>query len=75
MYQMELRKEEQEMDWARFRLQWADFRNANRGKKQKVVRPQDLIRLSFDDRVPEYHEIDIDAIKRKFGSKLKKRGK
>lgn len=72
---MDLRKEDQELEWARFRIQWADFRNANRSKKSKTVKPSDLIKLSFDDRVPEYHEIDIEAIKRRFGSKLKKRGK
>lgn len=54
-------------------MQWADFRNANRGKKGKIVRPQDLIKLPEDDRVAEYHEIDIEAIKRKFGSKIKKK--
>lgn len=74
-YQAELRKEHEYAEWARFRIQWADFRNANRGKKGKVVRPTDLIKLPFDDRVPEYHEIDMEAIKRRFGSKLKKRGK
>lgn len=75
-YQMDLRQEEQHMEWARFRIQWADFRNANRGKRSKQVRPADLIKLPFDDRVPEYREIDMDAIKRKFGSKIKKkRGK
>jgi hypothetical protein len=74
-YQAELRKEREELEWARFRIQWADFRNANRSKKGKVVKPTDLIQLSFDDRVPMYHEIDIEAIKRRFGSKIKKRGK
>lgn len=72
---MEMRHEDQELQWARFRIQWADFRNANRRKNGKVVRPQDLIKLSFDtDRVAEYHEIDMNAIKRRFGSKIKKRG-
>lgn len=74
-HEMDLRREDQELEWARFRIQWADFRNANRSKKSKIVRPSDLIKLSFDERVPEYHEIDIEAIKRRFGSKLKKRGK
>lgn len=72
---MELLKEVQREEWRRFRLQWADFRNANRGKKGRTFKPQDLIRLPEDDRVPEYHEIDIEAIKRRFGSKIKKRGK
>jgi hypothetical protein len=65
--EQEERREQEEMAWARFRIQWADFRNANRGKKQKPVKPQDLIRLTMDDRVPEYHEIDIEAVKRRFG--------
>jgi hypothetical protein len=65
----------QEMEWLRFRIQWADFRNANRGKNGKVALGTDLIRLSFDDRQAEHHEIDMDAMKKRFGSKLRKRGK
>jgi hypothetical protein len=77
MYLAEQRKEDQELEWARFRIQWADFRNVNRGKKGRVVRPQDLIKLSFDvkERPAEYHEIDFEAAKRRLGSKLKKNGK
>ncbi len=71
--EVEQKKSVEEARWARFRLQWADFRNANRGKNSRTVSPQDLIKLSFDDRVPEYHEIDISAIKRRLGSKLKKK--
>lgn len=63
----------EEANWARFRIQWADFRNVNRKKNSKAVRPQDLIRLSVDDRKAEYKEIDIEAIKRRFGSKIKKK--
>jgi hypothetical protein len=73
IYESELRYNFQKAEWDRFRISWADFRNANRGKKGKIVRPYDLIRFPEDDRVPEYHEIDIDAIKRRFGSKLKKK--
>lgn len=70
----EAEKAKEEGHWARARIHWADFRNANRAKKSKVVNPQDLIKLSFDqDRKAEYHEIDIDALKRKFGSKVKKK--
>ena len=74
-YQVEQEEKKlfQEYEWARFRLGWADFRNANRGKNGKTVKPHDLIRLSFDERVPEYHEIDMEAIKRRFGSKIKKK--
>jgi hypothetical protein len=76
-YLAKIRKEDQELEWARFRIQWADFRNVNRGKKGRVVRPQDLIKLSFDvkERPAEYHEIDFEAAKRRLGSKLKKNGK
>lgn len=60
--------------WARYRIQWADFRNANRGKKDKAVKPQDLIKLSFDDLVNDNIKTpDIDAIKKQFGSKVKKK--
>lgn len=70
---VEEQKAFQESEWLRFRISWADYRNSNRGKNGRIVSGQDLIRLSFDDRVPEYHEIDIEAIKRRFGSKIKKK--
>lgn len=77
-YRFELSKEMEEMQWARFRIQWADFRNAHRGRKSKVVRPTDLIKLSFDEaerneRVAKYHQIDLDAVRKKLGSRLKKK--
>lgn len=60
--------------WARFRIQWADFRNANSSKKSKTVKPTDLVKLSFDERSPDEIVIpDIEAVKRKFGAKLKKK--
>lgn len=58
-------------NWRRFRIQWADFRNANRGKGSPAVFGHQLYRLPEDDRKPEYHEIDIEAMKRRFGSKIK----
>jgi hypothetical protein len=61
--------------WRRFRIQWADFRNANRGKNTPAVFGHQLYHLPEDDRKPEYHEIDIEAMKRRFGSKIKKHGK
>lgn len=74
---LKVRRDIQEQEWARFRIGWADFRNVNRKKRGKIVYPTDLIKLSFDtDRQAKYHEIDMDAIKRRFGSKIKKkRGK
>ncbi len=39
------------MEWHRFRLQWASFLNANRGKN-KAVNPEELIPLSFDVKEP-----------------------
>lgn len=77
IYASEQRKEDQELEWLRFRIQWADFRNANRTKKGKIVKPQDLIKLSFDvkERPAEYHEIDFEAVKRRLGSKIRKNGK
>lgn len=68
------KRAKEEAKWARFRISWADFRNVNRSKKGKVVYPTDLIKLSFDtDRKAEYHEIDMDAVKRMLGSKIKKK--
>lgn len=63
-----------EQDWNRTRVMWATLININTGKKGKKVKPQDLIKLSIDDNVPVYHKIDLEAIKRRFGSKIKKRG-
>lgn len=72
-YQSEVRNEQEELNWARTRILWSIIWNTNYKKK---VKPQDLIKLSFDDRVPKYHEIDIGAMKKRFGSKInKKRGK
>lgn len=65
----------EEGHWARFRIEWADFRNVNRGKSGKIYHPRDLIKLSVDETPVKYHTIDIDAIKRRLGSKLKKNGK
>ena len=62
------------MHWARFRIQWADFRNANRSKKDRVLNPKDLIKLPFDDLVKkEQHTPDIEAVKKKFGPNVKKK--
>lgn len=59
--------------WRRFRIQWANTLNINRRKGAPAVFPHQLYRLPEDDRKPEYHEIDIEAMKRRFGSKLKKK--
>lgn len=68
LVKQEERRESEEAHWARWRVMVADFRNVNRNpKKQKAIKATDLIRLSIDDRVPEYHEIDIEAVKRRFG--------
>lgn len=55
------------------RIMWADFRNANRGKK-KAVRPQDLIKLSFDDKKQEVIPMTTKEMKEMFGSKFKRSG-
>jgi hypothetical protein len=69
-------KENKRLDsWRQWRIIVSDFRNAHRGKKSRAIYPKDLITLPEDNRMPAYHEIDIEAVKRKFGSKLKKRGK
>jgi len=47
-YRQEEAQALQELEWARFRIQWADFRNAHRGKDSEVVTGKDLIKLSFD---------------------------
>lgn len=64
----------EENHWARFRIQWADFRNAHSSKKSKTYRPTDLIKLSFDKPVTEQKATpNIEEVKRKFGSKVKGR--
>ena len=63
--------------WARFRIQWADFRNANTSKRGKRVQPSDLIRLPIDDEMKRLKinktTPDLEAVKKKFGPKLKKK--
>jgi hypothetical protein len=60
--------------WQRFRIQWADFRNANRNKGSSPVKPSDLIRLPIDDKVKENIKTpDIEAVKKKFGPNVKKK--
>lgn len=69
---VELEKAREEQAWARDRIHWADFRNANRGKG-KAVKPQDLITLSFDNK--ETKELKLMSQKDKlkmFGSKFDK---
>lgn len=66
----------EEGHWARFRIQWAQFRNANAGKNAMTVEPEDLIRLSFDkpeDVVPE-KKLSFKEAKEQFGSRIKKDG-
>lgn len=64
----------EEGHWARFRIQWADFRNANKGKNEPMVEPQDLIRLSFDkEKVPE-KKLSFKEAKEQFGSRIKRDG-
>lgn len=47
LHKVEQEQLKEEYAWARMRIGWADFRNAHRGDNP-VVRPQDLIKLSFD---------------------------
>jgi hypothetical protein len=65
-------------NWRRFRIQWADFINANTSSKGKKVKPQDLIKLPEDDLInaSEVKTPDMEAMKRRFGTKIKsKNGK
>jgi hypothetical protein len=66
----------EDMQWARFRIQWADFRNANRGKSAKTVRPEDLMKLSFDSDKPEEKKeaLGPKRMKELMGGTFKKNG-
>lgn len=69
-------KEREEMEWARMRIMWADFGNAHRSKKDKIRHPKDLIELSFDKKDSAENKvkvIDMEAVKRRLGSKIKKK--
>jgi hypothetical protein len=58
--------------WARFRIQWADFRNANRAEGDSPVEPQDLIKLRFDsDKKEPEKQPTFKELKGKLGSKFK----
>jgi hypothetical protein len=61
--------------WARFRIQWADFRNANKGKSDTPVEPEDLIKLPFDkEKKEEQKPLSFKQAKAKLGSKFKRDG-
>jgi hypothetical protein len=60
--------------WRRYRIQWADFINANTSKKSNKVKPQDLIKLPEDAKQNKATVTpDIESVKKKLGSKIKKR--
>lgn len=75
MYRYELFLEREEAKevaaWARFRIQWADFRNANQKKK---VKPQDLIELPFDKEKNQKKVVPMTSkeMKQLFGTQFKK---
>ena len=71
--EQEEKKALEEANWLRFRIGWADFRNANRGKNSTIVHGKDLIKLSIDERPAEYHEIDMEFVKKRLGSKIRKK--
>lgn len=66
----------EEGHWARFRIQWAEFRNANAGKNAMAVEPQDLIKLSFDkkEEVEPEKKLSFKEAKAQFGSRIKRDG-
>lgn len=60
--------------WARFRIQWADFRNANRSSNDPTVSPRDLIELPFD-KEQEDEQVkppSFKELKAQLGSKFKR---
>jgi hypothetical protein len=60
--------------WRRFRIQWANFINANTSKKGNRVKPKDLIRLPEDDlQDAPLVTPDIEAMKKRFGKKIKRK--
>jgi hypothetical protein len=68
---LERDEKREEAHWARFRIQWANFINANFKKK---VKPQDLIKLSFDKEKEEkkVKPMTTKEMKQMFGAKFKK---
>ena len=73
---MEGQKAIEEGHWARFRIQWADFHNVNKGKGSASVKPQDLITLSFDSKElrEEQKPLTFKEAKALLGSKIRKDG-
>jgi hypothetical protein len=60
--------------WDRFRIQWADFRNAHRGETSTIVFPTDLVKLSFDKPEEPVKKVTFKEAKAQLGSKFKKDG-
>jgi hypothetical protein len=57
-------------EWARFRIQWANFNNAHFKKK---VKPKDLVKLPFDkDEDKRTVPMTDKEMKQMFGAKFKK---
>lgn len=69
LYHQEQEQLKEEYAWARTRIIWADFRNAHRGDNP-VVKPQDLIRLSFDKNEEKESKPSMKEAKKLLGSKF-----
>lgn len=63
-----------ENTWNQVRIIWAAIKNLFRGKTDRVITPEDLIKLSFDPKeevaVPE--KLTFKEAKERLGSKIKK---
>ena len=62
----------QELEWLRWRINTADFKNAHRGKDDPAIHPTELIKLSFDDDEAkgEQSKPDLKKAKQLLGSKF-----
>ena len=60
------------LNWSRFRIQWADFRNAHRDKTSPEVKPTDLIKLPFDKEEVEEKPMTFKEAVAQMGSKFKR---
>lgn len=67
--QREREKQEWETNWDRTRVMWATLVNINSGKGKKV-KPSDLIKLSYDDKVKEAEIPNPGDVIKRFKEKI-----
>lgn len=64
----------QETTWNQVRILWAAIKNMFRGKTDRVIAPEELIKLSFDKKEEDVpvEKLSFKEAKQRLGSKFKR---